>query len=195
MNPMKDDELMLLWRQGTSAEPIPAEISRLAGRASIRQFDRVIFWRNFREYAAGLMLFAFFGWLLVTGKARALGMLQFVYGGALGVGFVLAYLWWRHRDLTPLDPSAGARVYQAAMLARIDKQIRLLGSVRYWYLLPLYIPGLWVIKQTWKRDPIRAVLGLGIYTGVFVFVGWLNERWGVRRLQAQRAKIQGLYEE
>jgi 4-hydroxybenzoate polyprenyltransferase len=113
----------------------------------------------------------------------------------LGVGFVLAYLWWRHRDLRPLDPSADARVYQAAMLARIDKQIRLLGSVRYWYLLPLYIPGLWVIKQTWKQDPIRAVLNLGIYTGVFAFVGWLNERWGVRRLQAQRAKIQGLYEE
>jgi hypothetical protein len=192
---MNDDELTLLWRNGTSAEPVPEEIARLAGRASIRRFDRRIFWRNFREYAAGMVLFVFFVWQLVTGQARARGMLEYIYGGALGVGFVLAYLWWQHRSLSPLDPSADGRAYHAAMLARIDKQIRLLGSVRYWYLLPLYIPGLWVVKQTWKRDPISAMVFLGIYTAVFVFVGWLNERWGVRKLRAARAKIQELYEE
>jgi predicted negative regulator of RcsB-dependent stress response len=133
--------------------------------------------------------------MIGTGKARALGMLEFVYGGALGVGFVLAYLWWQHRDLAPLDPSSDARAYQAAMLARIDKQIRLLSRIRYWYLLPLYIPGLWVIKQMWKKNPMMALVSLVVYTGVYALVGWLNESWGVRKLQAERARIAGLYEE
>ena len=118
MSQMQNEELMLLWKQGTSGEPVPEEIARLAGRASMRRFDRVIFWRNFREYAAGLFIFVSFGWLLASGVARALGLIPYVFGGAVGVEFVLVYLWWQHRELTPLDPSADARAYQAAMLAR-----------------------------------------------------------------------------
>jgi hypothetical protein len=195
MSLIPDDELTLLWRGAASSQPDPGEIARLAGRATLKRFDRAIFWRNFREYAAGLATLLVFAWLILTDTARKLGMLEFVYGGALGVVFVLAYLWWQHRSLTPLDPSTDARTYQAAMLARIDKQIRLLRSVRYWYLLPLYVPGLWVIKQVWKKDPFFAVICLAIYTGAYVLVGWLNEVWAVRRLRRERSRIEGLYAE
>jgi hypothetical protein len=62
-------------------------------------------------------------------------------------------------------------------------------------LLPLYIPGLLVIKQMWKKNPMMALVSLVVYTGVYALVGWLNESWGVRKLQAERARIAGLYEE
>jgi hypothetical protein len=161
----------------------------------LKRFDGAIFWRNFREYAAGFAILLVFAWLILTDTARKLGMLEFVYGGALGVVFVLAYLWWQHRSLTPVDPSADARAYQAAMLARIDKQIRLCGRARYWHLLPFYIPGLWAIKQVSKKDPLFAMIGLAIYTGVYVVVGWLNEVWAVRKLRMERSRIEGLYAE
>lgn len=189
MSSMNDDELTLLWRQGTSAEPDPDEIARLAGRASMRRFDRRIFWRNLLEYAAGLFLLVTFARAIVIGDDRPLSLLAFVC-----IGFVMVYLWLQHRGLTPLDPSADARAYQAAMLARIDKQIRLLGTYRYWYLLPIYIIFLWWFGSIVRDHPLLAVLQLAVNTAVCVGAAWLNERWGVRKLRAERAKVEGLYE-
>ena len=37
-----DDELMQLWQQGVSNTPDAAEVARLAARASMRRFDRMI---------------------------------------------------------------------------------------------------------------------------------------------------------
>jgi hypothetical protein len=192
MSPMIDDELTLLWQQGTSGEPKPEEVARLSGRASIARFDRVIFWRNSREYISGLMMLPVLLWLVVTnGIGRAYGITALA-----GVAFVMAYLWFKHWKFKPLDASADARAYQSAMLERIDKQIRLLSSVRYWYLLPLYLPGLWVFGGSWtKNGPVAALLFFAFYTAVFVFIGWLNESWGVRNLRAARAKIEALYED
>jgi hypothetical protein len=192
MSSMQDNELTLLWQQGTSGAPDPEEISRLAGRASMSRFDRAIFWRNFREYAACLVLLFICGWNIVTGEDRGLGLL-----GIVCVGFIIGYMWWQHRDLVPLDPSADARAYQAAMLARIDKQIRLLGSVRYWYILPLAIWLLWVVLEDMNKRPLAGVVELMMVVGMFAAGAWLNERsrWGVPMLRTVRAKIEALYDE
>ena len=190
MSQMQDDELTLLWRQGTSAEPDPVEIARLAGRASIRRFDRAIFWRNFGEYAAGVVLFAVFGWNLAIGRSVAFNIVA-----AVCVAFVLGYLWWQHRDFAPLDPSSDARVYHAAMLARIDKQVRLLGSYRFWYLMPLSLPFVWGIFQNANDDLSTIEWNLVVFAALFAGAAWLNESWGIRRLRAERARIEGLYEE
>jgi hypothetical protein len=132
----------------------------------------------------------FFAWLVYIGDEPIKHTVAFVC-----VAFVLGYLRWQHRGLAPLDPAADARTYQAAMLDRIDRQMRLLGTVRYWYLLPLYVPGLWTVAVTWKRSPVAAVFGWIIITGVFVFIGWLNEYAGIKFLKAERAKIEALYRE
>src|SRR5262249_16035255 len=150
MNSIQDDDLTLLWRQGASTEPDPGEIARLAGRASVSRFDRASHRRNLSEYAAGLALLFLFGWGLIAGNDPALDPAIDVIG-IVCVAFVMAYLWWNHRHLTPLEPAADARAYQAAMLTRIDNQIRLLRSVRYWYALPLSIPGLWMASQIVRR--------------------------------------------
>jgi hypothetical protein len=46
-------------------------------------------------------------------------MLEYIYGGALGVGFVLASFWWQHRSLSPLDPSADGS-YDSAYAGTAD---------------------------------------------------------------------------
>jgi len=190
MSQMQDDELTLLWQQGTSAEPDPAEISRLAGRASVKQFDRSIFRRNFGEYAAGLLLLVAFGWNLSVGRSIAFSLVAGVC-----VVFVLGSLWWQHRDLRPLDLSADARAYHVAMLARIDKQLRLLGSYRFWYLMPLSIPFFWGILDNPNESPSGSWRDFAVLAALFAAAAWLNENWGVQRLRTERAKIEGLYEE
>jgi hypothetical protein len=186
---MQDDELTLLWKQGTSMEPDAAEISRLAGLASMKRFDRSISARNFGEYVAGLVLLLYFGWNLAVG-----GSVVFSLMAAGCVLVVLGALWWQHRDLRLLDPSVDAKAFHAAMVARIDKQLHLLGH-RFWYLMPLCIPFFWGIlsgtsdaSANWPRD-------LALLAALFAAAAWLNENWGVRRLREERARIERLYEE
>src|SRR5262245_49994003 len=125
MNSIEDDELLLLWQQSTSAEPDPVEIARLAGAASIKRFDRAVFWRNVLQYSAVLALCPVFVWQILTRSGNVWSVVALVC-----VVFILAYIWRQHRDIKPLDPCADARSYQSHMLERIDKQIRLLDSSR-----------------------------------------------------------------
>ena len=88
--------------------------------ARVWRFDQQIFWRNFREYTAGLVLMVVF--------AGQIALNNDPFGGAIGlacVGFVMTFLWWKHRHLEPLDPAADLRVYRRALLQRFDDQIRL----------------------------------------------------------------------
>jgi len=187
MSSRQDDELTLLWQQGTSAQPNAEEIARLAGRVLMRRFDWAIFRRNFLEYAAGMGGFVFFAWLILKGD-KPYDRVQAVTG-FLCVGFFLGKLWWEHRGLDPLDASANARAYQAGMLARIDKQIHVLSRAHYWGL-PIYI---WLFASgfVYGMSALDVILLSGLYLGT----AWLNSRWGVRRLQEQRLRIQRLYED
>jgi hypothetical protein len=108
---------------------------------------------------------------------------------------VMAYLWWQHRGLKALDPSAEARVYRKALIEHYDLQIRLLSRVKYWYLLPLYVPMVWQTVEMWRRRPAMALVSLAAATAVFVFIGWLNEIRAVRKLKAARAKVEAMSEE
>jgi hypothetical protein len=193
MSSIQDDELILLWRQGASAAPDPAEIARLAGVASMKRFDRAVSWRNLLQYLVGLALCPVFVWQILTRPHIA------VVWSAVAlvcVVFILGYIWRQHRDLKPLDPSADARTYQAAILDRIDKQIRLLDSSRYWYLGPLCIPFFSQVLDagndvsTWGQ-----LQELALFVGIFTVAAWLSERWGGQRLKAEREMVERLYED
>lgn len=184
---MSDEELMRLW-QGTNTSP--AESERLARELLTRvwRFDRMISRRNAREYIVGVGMIVFFAGMLLTGRDRVGAVL-----GLLSVSFVLLRLWWKHRHLQPLDPAADVTEYKAALLARIDAQIRLLRGVPYWYLLPLSVWPVWVFAHTWSGRPWAAVMGLLLLFVSCGGIGWLNAVWAVRRLRARRASVESMF--
>jgi hypothetical protein len=153
----------------------------------VNQFDRKIFWRNFCEYAAGLVGLIWSVYMAVRGNRPYIGM-------ALGVTFVMAYLWWQHRKCTQPDPSMNVLIYEKALVERFDSQIRLLSQVKYWYLLPLYLPMIWMTIERFPRHGWGAIFNLAIVTASFAFIGWLNEKLAVGRLKEARGKVLAMIE-
>jgi hypothetical protein len=184
---LPDEDWIRTW-QRTAPADVDAEKVARAIMAQVWRFDHMLFWRNAREYAAGIALLVVFAAQLVLGYDR-LGALL----GIGSVGFVLSYLWWKHRGLHPLDPASDASAYKAALLARYDDQIRLLRSVTYWYLLPLLLPPVWVASRTWSTHPVVAAVSLLVVLALYAGLGWLNVVWGVRSLQEKRERIDALY--
>jgi hypothetical protein len=185
-----DGALLRLWQETTIATPDSDRMARSVGRMALERFDRAIVHHDFREYAAFVLLAVVFSGQAAMGGDRV----QAAIGIASGV-FVVSYLWWQHRRLTGLDPTADGRAYQAALLERIDGQLRLLKNIRYWYLLPLYLPVMWTVVVTWRRHPVGAVVGWALMTAVYVVIGWLCERMAVRRLTVEREAVASLYAE
>jgi hypothetical protein len=183
-----EDELIRYWQtntldaQGTYHQALAQELS-----SKVTQFDRKIFWRNSREYVVGLVVLIWSGYMAFRGSRSSIGM-------ALGVTFVMAYLWWHHRNLGHPDPSMNVMVYEKALLERFDSQIRLLSRVKYWYLLPLYLPILWTTIEQFPRRGWRVIVFLAIVTVSYVFIGWLNERLAVGKLKEARAKVIAMME-
>jgi hypothetical protein len=181
-----EEELMVYWQQTMGEATAGGAAHELAAR--VTRFDRTIFRRNSREYIAGLILLAWSGYNAFHGSRQALSLMA-------GVLFMMGYLWWSHRGMVALDPSADGRTYRNALLTRLDAQIRLLSRVRYWYLLPLYLPMVWQAVEHWPHSPWAAGLGLLVVTAFFVMVGWLNEVLAVKKLTQDRANVEQMFKE
>jgi hypothetical protein len=187
--PNDQSQWLRAWQESA---PESAALERMARvlMARVWRFDQKIFWRNFREYAAGIMMLVVFAGMVVLGKDRTGGWI-----GIGSVGFVMAYLWWKHRGLHPLDPAASLATYRAAMLQRYDDQIRLLRSIVYWYLLPLSVWPLWIAAKTWQRSPPAAVISLAVLAAAYTFVGRLNVKTAAGKLRQQRAELEAMFKE
>ena len=186
-DPLDHEELIRMWQENSLTPPI--DIAQLTREicAKVEKFDRRILWRNLREYAAGGVLIAWFLWQSFEPSRRMIAI-----AGIAAVGFVMVYLWLSHRANKPLDPSADARSYQKALLARYDLQIRLLSQVKYWYVLPLYAWVVLVITLVPPRTSWSRPVAFAFATLLCAFVVWLNESYGVRKLRAEREKAESL---
>ena len=186
---MTEADWMRVWQKNTPVSADPEKMAREI-MAQTWRFDQKIFWRNAREYAAGIVLLVVFSGQLLIGRDRIGALI-----GIVAVGFVMAYLWWKHRGLHPLDPAADVTTYKAALVARFDDQIQLLRSVPFWYLLPLCFQPIWMAWHGWqdRHAAAGAVVMLVIVFAVFAGIGWLNVVWGVRKLRARRDKIESTY--
>ena len=111
--------------------------------------------------------------------------------------FIMGYLWQKHRKERPVDPDANAAQYRAALLARIDEQIALTASVRYWYVFPAWIFLAVVFATGAVRAPnmirvLQFAVEFLLATTVAVAIVWLNERYGMRRLKDTRLRVESL---
>jgi hypothetical protein len=186
-----EKEIIQMWKETTL--PHPFDPHQLANEiaAKVTKFDRTVYWRNFREYAAGGFMIAWFLWL--SGDRSKWNL---TIPGLLAVSFVMLYLWRSHRKRRQaLDPAIDLNSYRAALLERYDRQIRLLSTVKYWYVLPLYA---WMVSVG-IMVPVNLPGGAPAYftaiTLFAAFIVWLNESYGVRKLRAARDNAAKLTEQ
>lgn len=184
---LPEDEWMQTWQACAAGPPDTERQARLM-LAQVWRFDQKVLWRNFREYAAGLVLMVIFAGQVMLGRDGRTGAIGFVC-----VGFVMVYLWWNHRQLEPLDPTSDIATYRAALLKRYDAQIRLLRTMPYWYLAPLFVPTLSIAAGAWQRSQRTAWIVLAVVAAAYVFIGWLNVRVGVGMLRSAREKIESMF--
>jgi hypothetical protein len=187
------DELHDLWCSQPSLKTVRGEDMLAFVQRRTDRFDRAMAVRNWIECVAAGVLVAIFGFsALRPGDAL-------VRAGSLVIAastaWIIFYLLRYGRGPRDVDPSLDLRGYAQALVHRYDHQIKLLKSVKYWYLLPPYV-GLLLGTVGILRDKARtgalswsdSILPM-FYTAVFAAIWWLNEVYSVRRLRAERAKV------
>ena len=194
MNP--NDELQELWCGQPIATVANKEELVEIVKKKTRQFDRMIFRRNLRECAASLVVTAMFTFFAAHTRdpLQRAGYIIIAASGLWIIFFLIRY----GRSSAPANPDQDLEAYQRALVERYDRQIRLLKSVKYWYLLPpwigLLIGSAGVVLSEARKGRLGwyDFIGPAIYTAVFAFVWWLNEAYGVARLRADRARVLAL---
>lgn len=109
--------------------------------------------------------------------------------------WIAGYMLRFGREPEAPDASADAETYRLALVARYDRQIRLLRNIKYWYLLPPYV-GLMLLFAsafTGESHPgwaayIAPVLVTVVYAGIW----WLNEVCAVGKLRTARDRLTAL---
>jgi hypothetical protein len=187
------DDLERLWQTQPVQTDMRGEEMRQIIVKKTEAFDRKIRKRNLREYIAALFVvpvFFYFGWTMPNSIARA-GSVIIAVGGL----WIVYYL-WRH-GAGPADPLPDQTLatYRRALMAKYDHQIRLLRTVKLWYLLPLYVGMMTLLVGLLRESVARSAgtLFIEVYgvvcTLFFGFVWWLNGVWGVRKIERLRAQV------
>ncbi|MBL9122894.1 MAG: hypothetical protein JNG90_04630 [Planctomycetaceae bacterium] len=188
---MNDDELKKLWQQQPLRESTPSTkdlISAMQSKASLLR--RCLEARDFREIVACALVVLVFGVLYFTVYRSPLSRagVWIVIGGAIFIAWKLV----RTRRRTPPAPP-GATVVESlrAELILVRSQVRLLGSVLWWYLLPGFIG---VTVATWGLgiDPVSKTLATGFFIAVDAWVYWLNQRAVSQELRPLETQLQSL---
>jgi hypothetical protein len=190
-----------MWQESTCPMPGGPGQDTLRLAAWVKQVDRRVFRRNFIEYVAAGIVFIRSVMDIAAGDRPLIASLTSIAACV----FIASYLWRKHRDTPPLDPASTATAYRTALLDRLDRQIRLARSVRYWYVLPVWVVFLvvfvWGAVGLFANGPEGAPAAMRfvfltveflLATGVGVLVVWLNERYRLRKLLAERQQVEGI---
>jgi len=133
-----------------------------------------------------------YGWLALY-EHNALLRFSDIWLAACGVWFAFYLRRDSKRSLQPV-PEQSLAVYRRTLMERYDGQIRLARSVKYWFLIPIWL-GLLLQAVASLADP-RGVrkfwLVMLVATAGLVFVWWLNEGPGVRYLERKRRELAAL---
>jgi hypothetical protein len=176
---MNDEELKQLWRQQELAAPVAGPDTEIVARMKkkMRKFDKTIFWRDVRELAACAIVFFGYGLSYVRESypvARA-GCIVFM----LSAVFIAGKILYARRGEKRFRHPASVREFLLGEVEKVSRQIRLLETVIWWYLPPLFIG--WELCQ-WGAP--GTVLGKILMTLFFMllcaFLHWLN-RYAARK--------------
>ena len=172
---MNDDALKKLWQEqplDVPALPDGAQIAAMKKRMTC--FDKTISWRDYGEVAACIVIIVFFGWDLLFRNPSALTQAGCVVLIASAV-FIAWKLIWSKRRLPKAEPNAPIFEAVRGELRKVENQIRLLKSVAWWYLLPLFIG---VILHNFGAGGgfLSKLIYFTFVLALYVFIYWLNRR-------------------
>lgn len=186
---MNDEELKRLWQQQPLREPPSAAQLVSAMQNKTNQLRRVVDSRDLRELWACAFIIILFGYYYFT-ESRPISRLGdcIVIGSAIFIGWKLVHT---RRSTPPAPPGATTVETLRAELRAVRAQSRLLGSVLWWYLLPLTVG---VLISTWdKRMNVAGAIFVALIVGALdAFVWWLNQRARAKELLPVEAQLQSL---
>jgi len=167
--------------------------------ARAKKFDRRVRARNLREIIASIIGGAVLGWTMLGTHDPW----KITGGVVMEIGLaVIIYVLLRYGQAgAEPDPSGTLSDYTRSLLEKYDRQIHLLKTAKYWYLLPMYV-GIVIMSAGMVIDSVHAgTLGPKVFiwpivlTAFFGFVWWLNEAYAVERLERCRAKTEEMLQE
>lgn len=183
------DELHHLWNldsdTGRCGTP---ELLRDIEQTTIR-FDRTIRSRNLRETAGGLMVAAIFVWLAILDRTW---LERTAHGWLAACGVWVVFYIRRYSKISRSPaPEQTLLSYQQELLDRYDRQVRLLKSAKYWYILPFWAGLLCSAGAVLARtgNVMRFGLVAVFITALNAALWWLNEGIGVAYLQNRRRQL------
>ena len=189
---MNDDELKKLWQQQPLRKPdVSPEQLISAMHKQTSQLRRTLDARDLRELAACAFIVIIFGSFYFTVYHTPVSRLGdlIVIGSSIFIAWKMVYT---RRKTPPAPPGATVVESLQAELNAVRAQSRLLGSVLWWYLLPL---GIGVLLCSWG-SPSGGLAGNIGYT-IFVialnaFIYWLNQRARAKQLLPVEAQLESL---
>ncbi len=196
-----EQELMEMWQESTCPMPGDSSEQTLKLSAWVARFDRRVFLRNLVEYTAVAIVLVRSGFEIASGERPLIAPLTSIVAAL----FIASYIWRKHRETSPLNPEASARTYRDALLKRLDRQIELGRTVRYWYVLPVWLFFLVVFaygavrmltNATESGTPFPGLffqtVEFLLATGICVVVIWLNEHRNLRKLEKESERVEDI---
>jgi hypothetical protein len=192
------DDMKNLWQ---SQPTEPPKIHPEDFRRKMDKFERRIFWRNMREYAAGVVVIVGFGYF----GFKLHGLLVRVGAGLIVAG-ALAVMFELHRRGSVRTAPADLGLSTCIDFHRksLERQRDALRTVWTWYLLP-FVPGLAVFEigsaiNQWEAHPVGleyfvlASLVSPAIIGAVFFGIWRLNQWGAGKLQKRIDELTALGE-
>lgn len=193
---MNIEQLQTLWKTQPLAPALDETEQLLRTEEESRAFDRTIRRRDLWELLAAVLLAGMYGF----GGGAAKGPLLAKIAAMLVVLAVPLFAIVARRRLKPLESSSGAADLRTALehgIRHTRLQVRLLRSVVWWYLLPIWGSTLlmeWhrhgeVGSPRWLKIQLLAVLP------VFLGISWLNRYVARKSLQPRLERLLALRRE
>jgi len=175
MNESPKNNLQEIW-QCQPVEGIKMSVEEIHGRAT--KFEKKIWWRNFREYAAGAIAIVLLGFSFASSH----DVLSRVASALLIAG--MAYVFYQlHRQGRAKNVPAAMGLEHSLQFYRneLERQRDLVSNVWTWYLGP-FVPGLLIsmiaamLHDTHLRHLAVVAFWYALMAAFFIFAWRLNVR-------------------
>jgi hypothetical protein len=188
---MDDLELKKLWQEQRLPEPAPSAADLMAAvHRKQTLLRRCLAARDLRELLACafvIIVFVYMSFTVYRGPVSRVGVVVIIGSTA----FIAGKLVYIRRTTPPAPPGATVVESLRAELALVRAQSRALGSVLWWYLLPLTI-GLAIATWGLPRPIYGKILATLFFIALAVIVHWLNQWARARQLLPLETQLESL---